>query len=121
MEIVITLVIVFALGLLFGALVEAVKWLGQNWAALKSRIPSDWLWLVDDLVTIGVKAAEQVYRGQKGQAAKKLEYAYNFVEAELKQYGLTFDRKAIETRIEAKVEQLYNSFRDASVEVEPMG
>jgi hypothetical protein len=106
MEFDITPVLLFAFGVLFALAAEGVRWLTVHFYRAKERVPSEWAWLVDDLVGVGVKAAEQVYAGQADVGAAKLNYVINFVEVELKSYGLKFDRAAIEARIEAEVYDL---------------
>jgi hypothetical protein len=108
MEIEITPVVLFVLGLLFGLLSEGVRWIGRQFSRLKTQVPPEWDWAVDELVTIGVRAAEQIWRGHEDNAKNKLDFAYNYVVTELKQRGLKIDEGLIRARIEAKVFELFN-------------
>jgi hypothetical protein len=106
MEFDITPILIFAVGVLFALLSEGTRWLTVHLFRLKSQVPGEWAWLVDDLVGVGVKAAEQVYAGRKDAGAAKLDYVIKFVQVELKNYGLKFDRAIIEARIEAAVYEM---------------
>lgn len=77
-------------------------------AEKRRAVPEEWRWAVDDLVTVGVRAAEQVYRSQKDKAKAKLRYAVNFVGAEAKRRGYKIDEAQITTLIEAKVQELFS-------------
>ena len=116
MEIDITLIVIFVVGLVFGALSKLVEYVSVNLLQAKSKTPEQWHWLIDDLIDTGVKAAEQVWRGEKDAAKKKLEYAFNYVSTELKRYGLKFDERLIYAKIEAKVFELFNRFADDDIE-----
>jgi hypothetical protein len=111
MELDITLIIVFVAGLLFGGLSKLVELVGIRAMEARKTVPAEWSWLVGELADTGVKAAEQVWRGQEGKAAEKFEYAYNFVKIELAQRGLKFSETAVDALIEAKVFELFNQFR----------
>jgi hypothetical protein len=119
MDIDITPVVIFALGLIFGALSKLAEIVGLRFFETKQKTPQEWTWLIDDLIDVGVKAAEQVWRGEKDAAKKKLEYAYNYVTLELKRNGVRFDDKLIYARIEAKVYELFHRFEEP-VNFEPV-
>ena len=107
MEIDITLIVVFLVGLVFGALSKLVDFLGAEWAKAKTRVPSEWEWLVDDLVESGVRAAEQIYSSHEDAGRQKYQIAFDYVVAALKERGLTVDENQIRVLIEAKVNKLF--------------
>ena len=107
MEIDITVIIVFVIGLLFGLLGQGVNWLKAYLAGARGKVNQDWVWVLDEIAAIGVRAAEQVYKGQKDKALEKLNYAANYLAIEAEKRGLKLDRKQIETIIEAKVFDIF--------------
>ena len=115
MEIDITLVLVFIIGLLAGGISKVIEVVTMRVYDAKKSVPAEWHWLLDELAKVGVKAAEQVYRGQKDAAQKKLKYAYNYITITAKGYGLTFDDKTIYAKIEAEVGEinLYKKLNEA--------
>lgn len=108
MEFDITPLVIFVIGLLFGLLSEGVRWLGRQATRLRTQAPPEWDWAIDELVTIGVRASEQVWRGEKDAAQSKFKYAENYVLEELKKHNLKIDDALIRARIEAKVFELFN-------------
>jgi len=105
----ITVLLVFAVGLIFGVLANVrpsvSKWIEQ----MRGKIPADWQWLVEDIIDTGVKAAQQVYKAEDGPT--KLAYALNFVSTELKQRGIKYDEAQIVAMIEAKVFELFKQYK----------
>jgi len=105
----ITVLLVFAVGLIFGMLTKFApyvsNWIGQ----LRGQLPADWDWLTDEIIDTGVKAAQQVYKEQDGPA--KLAYAKDFIYAVLKQRGIKYDEAQIVAMIEAKVFELFKQYK----------
>ena len=106
MEFDITPLVLFVLGALFAFAGQAAQWLSKYLYGLRYSVDSDWLWVVDSLVAVGVKAAEQVYSKHENAGKEKLAYAIRYVETELAARKLKIDRRAIEARIEAHVYDL---------------
>jgi len=108
MEFDITPLVIFILGALFALLGQAAQWLSKYVYTLRYSVDSDWLWVVDSLVSVGVKAAEQVYRNHEAAGKDKLEYVIRYVEAELAARKLKVNRAVIEAKIEAAIYDLKN-------------
>jgi len=107
MEIDITVIIVFVIGLLFGLLGQGVNWLKAYLAGARGKVNSDYVWIVDEIAAIGVRAAEQVYKGKKDKALEKLNYAANYIVIEAEKRGIKMNRAEVETVVEAKVHELF--------------
>jgi hypothetical protein len=106
MEIDITLIIAFVIGLLFGLVSQAHQIIDAFVKFQKSRIPSEWHWAIDEIAAIAVRAAEQIWAGKKDAGAAKLEYAKDIVREEAARLGVTYDEQMLTALIEAKVFEL---------------
>lgn len=75
------------------------------WKGLKDRL-GDNAWMLDDVATIAVRAAEQAKVG--ALAAEKKDYAIGVAQAYLKEKGIKLDLALIDAAIEAAVLQEFN-------------
>lgn len=87
--------ILVALLTLFGAIVTSflVPWIKSKTNANKQQF-------INELIKMGVLAAEQIYKDTNG--AKKMEYVINF----LKSKGIKIDEDELKVMIEAAVKKL---------------
>jgi ABC-type enterochelin transport system permease subunit len=106
MEIDITLVIAFVVGLLFGFVSQAHQIIDAFVKFQKSRLPAEWHWAIDEIAAIAVRAAEQIWAGKKDASLDKLEYAKDIVRDEAARLGVTYDEQMLTALIEAKVFEL---------------
>jgi pilus assembly protein Flp/PilA len=91
--------------LTIGALIVGAA--GAWFVAQRSNTAStkEWIWLLDDVVPVLVKAAEQLYKN--GNGAQKLDYVLKQADAYLHRYGMDIDPELIRAWIEATVHDLY--------------
>ena len=106
MEIDITLIIAFVIGLLFGFVSQASQIIQAFVKVQKSRLPAEWHWAIDDIAAIAVRAAEQIWAGKKDASMNKLEYAKDIVRDEAARLGVTYDEDMLTAMIESKVYEL---------------
>jgi hypothetical protein len=107
MEFDITTLIVFLVGLLFGLASQSSAVVQAFVNAQKARVPQEWHWAIDDVTSIAVRAAEQIWLGKKDAGKEKLDYSLNIVRAEAARMGITYDEAMLTALIEAKVNELF--------------
>jgi len=112
MEIDITLIVAFVIGLLFGLVSQAYQIIDAFVKFQKARIPAEWHWAIDDIASIAVRAAEQIWAGKKDAGAAKLDYAKEIVREEAARLGVTYDEQMLEALIESKVFELLKTKED---------
>ena len=115
----ITPVLLILIGLVLAWITPQIVALSGLPELVKRKTPSEWQWLIDDLVSTGTKAAEQVYRNESGAGAAKMRYALNFITGQLARYNLKIDEAALRSYIEAEVGELkkYQALSETRVPV----
>ena len=68
-------------------------------AALRSKVPQSWDWVLSDIAAIGVKAAQQLFKGADNTAA--FAFAANFLVAGAAKAGIPLSESAVQGLIEA--------------------
>jgi hypothetical protein len=86
---------------------QIVAWVKAKSNAVKASMTTDQQWWLESLAGTAVKAAQQLYDDNE----QKRDYAFDYIERELKKVGLEMDVDSIWALIEAEV---YRQFKNKS-------
>ena len=81
-------------------------WLKQQYDLKRSELGDKERWYLDNLVEIGIMAAEQLY--ESGEGDKKKAYALEFVEKQAEKVSLKIDLDVVAAMVEAKVHEYFS-------------
>lgn len=87
---------------LIGVLSAVVTSIVIPW--LKSKLNANQIDIIQQLSTVAVYAAQQIYNSDEAQ--KKKEYAVTYVKNELAKYDITFSEDTISTYIEGALKDI---------------
>lgn len=79
----------------------ATAYLIKAYQAKRAELTEKQQWMLDNVVQLAVKAAEQLYKS--GEGAQKKEYAIGVAEAWLAQHKIKMDLHVLDAAIEAAV------------------